>query len=335
MRVAVCADMEGLSGVDRYQQCFPGWTSEYRHGVRMLVGDVGAAVEAALEAGAAEVGIADWHYLGRNVPAAAFPDLPIRRLWRLGRPSIRIESLGRPDAAILVGVHAGAGNPEGFLSHTFWMGMSVLIDGVPVSEAVLWAIALGAEGVPVAAITGDSRAVEEAAGLLPEIPAVAVKAGTSRTSAILRPPQDARDEIAETVRDALGGVPEPLAHPFPANVTIRFAEAPHAARTAAKGVAERTGRRDVSARLGSAHDLMPFLARGLLATPMGRGPALANRLLPRGSGTFARLRSVCLDPILGWLERRVVHEWAREPAELYPVVGGRRPAARRPPTRRP
>jgi len=334
MRVAVCADMEGLSGVDRYQQCFPGWTAEYRHGVRMLVGDVGAAVEASLSAGADEVGIADWHYLGRNVPAAAFPDLPIRRLWRRGRPAIGADSLGRPDAAIFVGVHAGAGSAEGFLSHTFWMGMSVAIDGLAVSESVLWALALGAEGVPVAAVAGDSRAVEEATGLLPGIPSVGVKAGTSRTSAILRPPQDAREEIAETVRDALADLPDPQTHPFPAEVTIRFADPAHAARAADRGVAERTGPRDVAARLGSAHDLMPFLARALLATPLGTGPALANRLLPRGTGTLARLQSVALDPLLGWLERRVVSEWAREPAELYPEVGGRRPEGRRPPTRR-
>lgn len=322
MRVAVCADMEGLSGVDRYQQCFPGWTAEYRHGVRMLVGDVGAAVEAALSAGADDVGIADWHYLGRNVPAAAFPDLPIGRLWRRGRPAISAESLGRPDAAIFVGIHAGAGSAEGFLSHTFWMGMSVAIDGLPVSESVLWALALGAEGVPVAAVAGDSRAVEEAAELLPGIPSVGVKAGTSRTSAILRAPQDAREEIAETVRDSLAHLPDPRTHPFPAEVTIRFADRANAARAADRGVAERTGPRDVSARLGSAHDLMPFLARALLATPLGTGPAVANRLLPRRTGALARLQSVALDPLLGWLERRVVSEWAREPAELYPEVGG-------------
>jgi len=334
MRVAVCADMEGLSGVDRYQQCFPGWTADYRHGVRMLVGDLGAAIEGALEAGATGVGIADWHYLGRNVPAAAFPDIPIRRLWRHGRPAIGAEGLGRPAAAILVGIHAGAGNPEGFLSHTFWSGMSVRIDGVPVSEAVLWALALGAEGVPVAAVTGDSRALEEAAELLPEIPGVGVKAGTSRTSAILRPPPDAREEIVDVVRRALRALPERRTHPFPADVTIRFAEAHHAARAAEKGVAERTGARDVTARLGSAHDLMPFLARALLATPLGTGPAIADRLLPRRAGALARLRTVSLDPVLGPLERRMVRAWAREPAELHPAVGGRRPSGRRPPTRR-
>lgn len=323
MRIAVCADMEGLSGIDRYQQCFPSWTAEYRHGVRMLVGDVGAAAEAALEAGATEVAIADWHYLGRNVPAAAFPDLPIQPLWRSGRPRIDAQGLGRPAAAIFVGLHAGAGNPGGFLSHTLWPGTAVLIDGVAVPEAALWALALGAEGVAVAAMTGDSRALEEAAALLPGIPGVAVKAGTSRTSAILRAPQDAREEMAETVRRALSEVPPPLAFPFPASVTIRFAQSDQAARVAAKGLAERTGPGEVSALLGSAHDLVPFLARSLLATRLGAELSLADRLLPRGAGTLARLWGLCLDPVVGAIERRFVRRWAREPAELHPRVGAR------------
>ncbi|HEX6208054.1 MAG TPA: M55 family metallopeptidase [Actinomycetota bacterium] len=323
MRVAVCTDMEGISGVDRYEQCFPGWTADYRHGVRMLVAEVGAAVEAALDAGATEVVLADWHYLGRNLPAAAFPDLPIRRLWRSGRPTASVEDLGRPDAAILLGIHAGAGNPEGFLSHTLWMGASVLIEGVPVSEAVLWAWALGAGGVSVAAIAGDSRAIEEAGDLLPGLPAVGVKAGTSRASAILRPPQDAREEIAETVRRGLGDVPPPLDRPFPADVTIRFARGDDAAKVAGAGVAERTGPRDVSSRLGSGHDLVPFLGRALLATPLGTRLSLTDRLLPRGGGSWAALRHAGLDPVVGWAERRLVRRWADEPAHLYPRVGAR------------
>lgn len=323
MRVAVCADMEGLSGIDRYEHCFPSWREEYRHGVRMLVGDVRAVVEAALSSGADEVGLADWHYLGRNLPREAFPDLPIRRLWRGGRPDVGPEGLGRPETAVLVGVHAGAGNPEGFLSHTFWMGMSVLLAGVPLSEAVLWGLALGGAGIAVGVVAGDQRALEEAAHLLPGVRTVAVKAGTSRTSAILRSPDDAREEMAEAVGRALDEPSEPLRHPFPAEATIRYANARHAARAARSGVGERTGRRDVTAHLGSVHDLAPFLARGLLATGLGTGPALENRLYPTGGGSLARLGSVCLLGLTGWIERRVVRAWAREPSGLYPAMVGR------------
>ncbi len=172
-------------------------------------------------------------------------------------------------------------------------------------------------------VAGDQRALEEAAHLLPGARTVGVKAGTSRTSAILRSPEDAREELAEAVRQALAEPPEPLRHPFPAEATIRYAADRHAARAGKSGVGERTGRRDVSARLGSVHDLAPFLARGLLATGLGTGPALENRLYPTARGTFARLRSACLLGLTGWIERRVVRAWARERPDLYPAVVSR------------
>lgn len=320
MRVAICTDMEGLAGVDRVGHCFPAFRREYRHGVRMLIADVRAAAGAALEAGASELALADWHYLGRNLPTAAFPDLPIRRLWRRGRPEIGPEGLGRPDAAVLVGVHAAAGNPQGFLSHTFWMGMSLLLDGTPLPESVLWALALGGAGIPVVAVAGDQRATEEAAHLLPGVRTVAVKAGTSRTSAILRSPQDAREELAEVVRAALAEPPDPLVRAFPSDATIRYASAGHAQRAARAGVGDRTGERDVTARLGSVHDLMPHLARGLMATALGAGPSLGNLLYPRGRGAPARLWEACLLAVAGWIERGAVRSWARERPDLYPPV---------------
>lgn len=320
MRVAICADMEGLSGIDRYEHCFPSWRSEYRHGVRMLVGDVRAAAEAALEVGAEQVTLADWHYMGRNIPEAAFPDVPIRRLWRESRPDIGPEGLEQPDVAVLVGVHAAAGHPEGFLSHTFWMGMSLLLDGTPLSEAALWSLALGGAGIPVGTVAGDQRAIEEATHLLPEVRGVAVKAGTSRTSAMLRPPEDAREELAEVVRGTLEDPPAPITRSFPADATIRYGRASHADQAATKGVGERTGSRDVSTRLGSVHDLMPFLARGLMATSLGTGPAIEDRAYAPGHRGVTGLRGRCLVALTGWVERRVVEEWAREDPERYPRV---------------
>lgn len=327
MRVAICTDMEGLSGIDRVEHCFPAFGDDYRHGVRMLVGDARAAVEAALDAGASDLVLADWHYLGRNLPEGVFRDLPIRRLWRRGRPAIGPEGLGRPEVALLLGVHAGAGNREGFLSHTFWMGMSLLLDGIPLSESVLWSLALGGGGIPVAVVAGDQRATEEAAHLLPGVRTVAVKAGTSRTSAILRAPQDAREEMAEVVRDALASPPEPLSRPFPADATIRYAEPGHAERADRAGVGDRTGPRDVTARLGSIHDLMPYLARGMMASRIGAGPALGDLLTPRGRGTLSSAWSACVLAAGGWVERRLVRAFARERAELYPAVGPSVPGA--------
>ncbi|MGH2740668.1 MAG: M55 family metallopeptidase [Actinomycetota bacterium] len=322
MRVAVCADMEGLTGIGRHEQCFPAWRDHYRHGVRMLVEDVRAAVEAALEAGASDALIADWHYLGRNIPSDAFPDLPIRRLWDTGRPLGGAAGLEGVDLAIFVGVHAGAGNPRGFLSHSFWAGMSLLLNDVPLSEGVFRGLAVGGGGVALGVLAGDQRAGEEAAGLLPGVRHVAVKAGVSRTSVILRAPDDAREELREAVRAAVSSPPPPLTHPFPTTATIRYGRSRWADQAEKAAVGDRTGPRDLSARLGSVHDLIPFLARGLLATSLGTGPALENRLLPRRQGGAARAWSACLRPVIAPIERRVVRSiLVREPANKYPPVG--------------
>jgi hypothetical protein len=173
----------------------------------------------------------------------------------------------------------------------------------------------------VAAIAGDQRAIDECAGLLPGVAAVSVKAGTSRTSSLLRPPPDAREEMEEVVRKALEQPGEPVAHPFPANATIRFAEASQAASAAERGVGERTGRTDVSTRIGSVHDLMPFLARGLMASRLGDAPRLGDALFPRRTGPWARLATTCLLALSGWVERRTVRAWAEEDPSIYPRVG--------------
>jgi D-amino peptidase len=321
MRVVVCADMEGISGVDRCEQCFPSWPAGYRRGVRLLVAEVRAAVRAAEEAGADEVVLADWHYLGRNIPRAAFPDLPIRRLWSAGRPLVGAHGLGRPDVAVFVGMHAAAGNAQGFLSHTFWRGMAVLLEGRAIPEAVLWALALGATDVPVAVVAGDQRAGEEIRELLPGVRTVAVKAGVSRARAILRPPEDARQEVAEAVRGALSDPPAPLTHPFPAEATIRYARRSGAALAARRGVGDRTGERDVSTRLGSVHDLGPFLARALLATPGGARQAVSNAMLPSTDGRGLQAWTTAVLGLTGRLERSAIRAWARERPELYPAVG--------------
>jgi D-amino peptidase len=320
MRVVVCADMEGVSGIDRYEQCFPSWAAQYRRGVRLLVADVRAVVQAAQEAGAQEILLADWHYLGRNIPRAAFPEVPVRRLWSAGRPLVGAQGMGRPDAAVLVGMHASAGNASGFLSHTFWRGMAVLLDGRALPEAVLWALALGAADVPVAVLAGDQRAGEEARDLLPGVRTVAVKAGVSRTRTILRPPEDARQELAEAVRGGLSDLPAPLTHSFPAEATIRYARRSRAALAARRGVGDRAGERDVAVRLGSVHDLGPFLARALLGTPGGAALAVVNAVLPSTDGRGGEAWTSGVLALTGRLERNAIRAWAREPSDLYPAV---------------
>ena len=78
-----------------------------------------AAIEAAKEAGATEIVVADAHGNGENLLIDQFPtDVRVIRSWprRLGMVAGIDDSV---DAAIFIGYHAGTNNPTGVRAHTF------------------------------------------------------------------------------------------------------------------------------------------------------------------------------------------------------------------------
>src|SRR6478672_8230938 len=67
VRVYVSADMEGVAGVVDWDQCRVG-APAHAEGARLLLGEVNAAIEGALEAGADHVTVNDSHGLMANLP---------------------------------------------------------------------------------------------------------------------------------------------------------------------------------------------------------------------------------------------------------------------------
>src|SRR5947208_13803288 len=111
------------------------------------------------------------------------------------------------DAALLVGMHAMAGTPDGVMSHTVsgqaWQ--SLRFNDVLVGETGINAALCGRWDCPVVLVTGDSATCREATALLgPELTTVAVKEGLSRFSARQIPPLRAREVIEAGAREALG-----------------------------------------------------------------------------------------------------------------------------------
>lgn len=181
MKVFVCADMEGATGIVHREQLLPEGGAAYAAGCRLLTGDVVAAVEGAVAAGATEVVISEGHAGMRNV---LIGELPAEArlvcgpaLWT-HKPLCQIAALDETFAvALFVGFHSRAGTPSGLLSHT-WAGAivhEITVNGRTFGETAINAALCGAYGVPVGMISGADDVVAEACEVLPGLETATTK----------------------------------------------------------------------------------------------------------------------------------------------------------------
>ena len=208
-RIFISIDMEGISGIFEGRQT-GGDTSEYQRGRKLMVGDINAAVEGALEAGVEEVVISDAHGGGRNLIAEEVHEAAYLIQ---GRPTwdTMMKGIGPEyDAALYLGYHAMKGTPEATLAHTVSGGVvdDVWVNGRPTGEFALNAAVAGQHGVPSAFISGDAAAVEEAKSFVPNIGSAVVKWALGRQVAKMRHPGKARELIRSGVKETLGRVDE-------------------------------------------------------------------------------------------------------------------------------
>src|SRR6266566_3963384 len=121
MRVHIISDMEGVSGIVKWQQT-TGGDPMYEEGRRLYTEEINAAVRGAKAGGATEIVVLDCHGAGGGW---SFKSLLLDQLERgaayvLGHPWARYTAPLEAgcDAVLLVGAHAMAGTPGGVLSHT-------------------------------------------------------------------------------------------------------------------------------------------------------------------------------------------------------------------------
>ncbi|MGN6599618.1 MAG: M55 family metallopeptidase [Actinomycetales bacterium] len=217
MKVYLSADMEGVAGVVSWDQCRAASAGSaasprYAEGVELLLGEVNAAVEGAVAAGADTVVVNDSH--------GAMLNLPPQRLARRARylsgahkPRYMMEGLDSSyDAVVYVGYHGSARATGATLPHTYnpnaVVAVRVLGDGLPaegleVGEAGVNALVAAHFRVPVVAVTGDRTTVEETQQLLPRCRGVVVKQSLSAFSALSDHPDAAREAIRAEVEQAL------------------------------------------------------------------------------------------------------------------------------------
>lgn len=205
MRIFISADIEGIAGVVSREHQFPGGF-EWQSAREWMTDSVSAAAEAAFEAGATEVVVADSHGQGHNLLLDRLrPEIQVVRSHP--RPLSMMQGIeeGAYDGCFLVGYHTGSTNPEGVLGHTFRSATlrEVRLDGTAVPEATVNAAIAGHFGVPVLLVTGDDACIAETEAILPDIEAVTVKWAYSRRSARTLTPAASYPLIAAGARRAI------------------------------------------------------------------------------------------------------------------------------------
>lgn len=174
MRIALWADMEGMSGVTDHRQCWPAFEQYWEFGREIFTDEVIAAAIGLADGGAHEVFVVNAHGLG-------WPNVLWERMPDGVGPADDAAFAGGFDAAFHVGFHARAGTHEGFMSHTMVPGLKVATDGSPLTECHIWA---WLDGVPLLGVAGDFALRGQLDGFLSAIPFLPVKHASSRGAAI-------------------------------------------------------------------------------------------------------------------------------------------------------
>lgn len=229
MRVFVSVDMEGATGVCHRDHLVPGG-QDYERARGWLTGDVNAAVEGAVAAGATDVIVADGHGTMRNIvlddlhEAARLLTGPAQAR---NRPHGQLAALegSRYEAAMLVGYHSRAGTPGGLLSHT-WVGVlvhEIRLNGQPAGEALLNAALLGHYGVPVVFACGaDDFCREVRADLGEDLEVVEVKQTLGPSAVVTLAPKRTATLIREGAERGLRSRRPPLRMDPPVEIDLEY-----------------------------------------------------------------------------------------------------------------
>lgn len=247
MKVFLSSDMEGTAGVVDWEQCV-GDGPQAAAGRRLLLDEVNAAIEGAIDGGACEIVVNDSHSTMRNLPPDAIAG-QASYISGSHKPLYMMQGLDASfDAVLFVSYHGSVGASAG-LSHTYnpRAVVEARINDVVTGEAGINALVAAHHGVPVVLVTGDRCACEETAALIPGVHAAIVKEHVSRLAAHSLHPSRACKLIRETAQKAVSCVPAakppPFATPVRLDVSVRTTDIAEAA-TWVRGV-QRAGPREL------------------------------------------------------------------------------------------
>jgi D-amino peptidase len=206
IKIYVNTDLEGISGVFKFDQTREKDTPLNIQACEYFMGDVAAVVRGLRDGGAAEVYVLDGHGSQAVIPHLMEPGAR----YITGRPRPGAGNLSALDSSfagmVMVGFHAMMGTNDGVLNHTqnsksenrYWY------NGVESGELAQNALIAGYYGVPVIMVTGDEATTREAKKFFGNsIVTVPVKKGLSREAAILYPFEETRKALYEGAKEAM------------------------------------------------------------------------------------------------------------------------------------
>jgi D-amino peptidase len=240
--------MEGVAGIVDWSQCRPPG-QPYEEGRRLLLGEVNAAIDGALAAGATDIVCNDSHGTMNNLDPAG---LHGQATYVSGRhkPLYMMQGLDTSaDVVFMVGYHGSISGESSVLSHTYNPAVisHVELNGARVGESGINALVALAYGVPVGLITGDRQTIDEADPYLTDAERVVVKESITRFGASNLHPELAQSMIAEGARWAVqraAGM-QPPAITLPATLEVHMQTADMAEVASWVRGAERTDVRTV------------------------------------------------------------------------------------------
>jgi D-amino peptidase len=205
MKIYISADIEGTAGISHWDEANKSHFS-YPEMRELMTGEVLAACEGAIAAGATEIFIKDAHDTGRNIISERLPrEARLIRAWS-GHPFSMVQGIDESFAGVLfTGYHSKAGSEGNPLAHTMSLSVDELrLNGEAASEFHLHALAAGSIGVPALFLSGDKGIAADAKRLNPGMVTTPVSEGIG-PSTISLSPRAARAAIKAGIETAIKG----------------------------------------------------------------------------------------------------------------------------------
>ena len=207
-KVLLLFDMEGVSGVTDFKQTTFAHADEYAEGRKSLTADVNAAIAGLKAAGVGHIVVVDGHGSGNTSGPDVLEDQllpPAQMHYRDTSFDIYMDSYDQSfDAIVAIGMHAGAGNATGFLSHTITLeDVEYRVNGVPFNESLILAAGAARFKIPVIMVSGDDQLEREIRREMPWVRYATVKHAVNRAQAEALPRAEALRRIEVAAREAL------------------------------------------------------------------------------------------------------------------------------------